>query len=238
MRLNNYEYYTNKKLLKNISCIYNLTHVELPNNISSLLTLGLNFIPTPNSPNEVERVGDFDNFSKKLRTAVRLRNRPPRPKHPFRTTSTWSPPPSNIPELEQYISLTKELLLAETHITHSSNLSPELWDTLKALEKRTEFVIKKADKGACIVIENRSDYIEKGLSHLADRRTYKPLEYDPTTHLSEQILAYITNLKSLGYIDEITATFLEPTNEVRTQQLYFLKKIHKNPFFKIQNETT
>ena len=101
-------------------------------------------------------------------------------------------------------------------------------DALISLKERDDLVIKKADKGACIVIEKMSAYIENGLNHLADERTYRPLDCDPTEHLCEQIVAYITNLANLGYIDETTEKFLRPVTEVRTQ-LYFFENDPQKP---------
>ena len=52
---------------------------------------------------------------------------------------------------------------------------------------------------------------------------------DPTEHMSESIGRFIDDLYSQNYIDRHTYLFLKPPNTPRTQRLYFLKKIHKNP---------
>ena len=36
-------------------------------------------------------------------------------------------------------------------------------------------------------------------------------------------------MKEAGYIDTYTHAYLLPTDKVRTQRMYFLKKLHKNP---------
>ena len=73
-------------------------------------------------------------------------------------------------------------------------------------------VIKKADKfkGSCIVVQDRITYISEGKVHLADTSTY---------------------MLDSGYIDKYmyTHTYLCPPEKVRTQLMYFLKKLHKTP---------
>ncbi len=36
-------------------------------------------------------------------------------------------------------------------------------------------------------------------------------------------------MKEAGYIDTYTYDYLHPSDKVRTQRMYFLKKLHKNP---------
>ena len=49
------------------------------------------------------------------------------------------------------------------------------------LTKDDTIVIVPADKGKCLVMLNAVDYEEKCKSQLSDRKTYKPLRYNPTS---------------------------------------------------------
>ena len=89
--------------------------------------------------------------------------------------------------------------------------------------------IKKADKGSCIVVEDTTNYIDNGLSHLQDASIYRQLLGDPTEHKSESISRFIDDLYSQNYIDRHTHLFLKPPNTPRTQRLYFQRKYTKIP---------
>ena len=50
------------------------------------------------------------------------------------------------------------LELAETSLGYS-NISKEEWQAMRALANDRSIVIKKADKGSCVVVWDRIDYI-------------------------------------------------------------------------------
>ena len=86
-----------------------------------------------------------------------------------------------------------------------------------------------AEKGSCIVVQDRFAYISEGSLHLADASTYKPLDYDPTSSIAKNIGELVNSMKELGYLDTYTHAYMLPLEKVRTQSMYFLKKIHKTP---------
>ena len=92
-------------------------------------------------------------------------------------------------------------------------------------------VIKKADKGSGIVVEDREQYIKDGLDHLLDETIYERVDTDPTKPLAQAINDHTYSMYQEGIIDPHTKTYLtlDIDPPPRTQQLYFLKKIHKNP---------
>ena len=109
------------------------------------------------------------------------------------------------------------------------NITPAEVKALKNLQRNTNIIVKRADKGSCVVIENKSDYIKNGLQHLQDIETYRQLQGDPTTILAENITTYLQKIHDQGHIDQYTKNFLTPPEITKTQRLYFLKKIHKHP---------
>ena len=112
-----------------------------------------------------------------------------------------------------------------------SNLSKDERKALKELALDNSLVIKNADKGSGVVVENFDCYIKNGLEHLSDRNIYEQIAEDPTVSLGLAINKFIAHIAKKGVIDNITKQYLTfPVDSLpRTQQLFFLKKIHKNP---------
>ena len=150
---------------------------------------------------------------------------------PFRLKSNYVPPVSANAKLEDYIhSLKIEAAEIQPTRTTFQNLSAQQRQALRDLSGNRDLVINKADKGSTIVILDREDYIAKGLRHLSDQETYKRLSEDTTKEVSEKVVSTIRTMYQNGIIDQKTAEYLLPANPVRTQEIYFLTKIHKNPF--------
>ena len=82
-------------------------------------------------------------------------------------------------------------------------------------------MIKKADKGGAIVIQNRTDYITEGERQLADGKFYKVLDDDV------KIKKQLDMMYQRGEITKKVKDFQNLENP-RTSELYLLPKIHKN----------
>ena len=54
-----------------------------------------------------------------------------------------------------------------------SNLSKEEWKAVRSLTDDRSIVIKKADKGSCIVVCDRYDYLLEAEKQLGDNSIYK-----------------------------------------------------------------
>jgi len=52
------------------------------------------------------------------------------------------------------------------------NQTKKEFTALQHLSKRRDIIIKKVDKGNCIVVEDTETYIANGENHLSDKRTY------------------------------------------------------------------
>ena len=208
--------------------ITNLSSHSLDKASLGILSKGLSFVPTPNPPSLDLLQEDFQTFSRSLRLTHFFWNSTPTPRHPFKPKSSWQPPPSSNPNVEQYISLTTSALSSIPTRNIHPIIQPAERRALQQLRHRKDLTIKQADKGSGIVIKDTS-YILNGLTHLEDTTIYQKLEGDPTPHVSEHIGAFIDNLLERNYIDKHTHTFLKPPAQPRTQRLYFLKKIPKNP---------
>lgn len=213
--------------------IVNLSSHTLTNAQRQVLDKGLGFVPA------VWDLPDYETSLSRFSRAVRLQDfflepdqdePSPQPKQPpFRPKSVWMPPPA-APDAEAYLQqLEAELGNIRTR-PHVDNLTKAHQIALKELQA-LNIVIRSADKGSCIVLEDKQDYVRNGKSHLCDANIYQEVPGgDPTGSLTTAINEYAAGLKQRGYLSQDMTTFLttDPT-KVRTQQLYFLCKIHKTP---------
>ena len=79
-----------------------------------------------------------------------------------------SPKVSN-PKLGEYIE--KTLAEEPEENTPKPKLLKKKMKILEELGKTVDLVIKKADEGSCIVVQDRSTYVAEGKSHLANTST-------------------------------------------------------------------
>ena len=88
-------------------------------------------------------------------------------------------------------------------------------------------MIKKADKGSNVVVQNRTDYINEGLRQLSDQKFYRLQEESLTEHHNSLIKKAIDEMVCTKEISSKTADYLFIDNP-RTAKFYLLPKIHKN----------
>ena len=95
-----------------------------------------------------------------------------------------------------------------------------------SLRKRTDIVIKPADKGSAMVIMSRKDHEAKVMDYLNNGNFYRKLQEDLTKQFLEEITTSLTDLLNRQVIDREVWDFLRP-KQVRTARFYILPKIHK-----------
>ena len=232
-KLNNATYYA--KHSQNCKNYYQ-THIV---NLSSysptlpelcILSKGLNFIPTPSPSSDSSLFHDaMQKFTRSLRLIYFFRNskKLPSKKHPFKPPSMWNPPKASN-DIEQYIHKTSSNP-PTCNLKTICNISKQERKAIHSLKNNQHIIIKKADKGSSIVIQDKDTYIQEGMKHLGDPKTYTELRGDPTNKVAQQINTYIDKIYCRGYIDEYTKTYLQTPTPCRTHRMYFLTKIHKNP---------
>lgn len=209
--------------------ITNLSSKHLSSTEVEVLSKGLKFIPS--SKTNSDKLSDsLSSFERQNRLRYFFRDHAPLPPHPFRGKSAWIPPRAS-PHIEAYLDRVRSQSTALPPQQFSYNLSSKEQQVLKSLASDDTLVIKSADKGSGIVVEDKEGYIAAGLEHLSDTSIYEEIELDPTHKLAQGINTYVKGMLDKGIIDNITKNYLTfpDDNPPRTQQLYFLKKIHKNP---------
>ena len=143
--------------------------------------------------------------------------------------SAWIPEAGVNQHLDEFCaSITNHIALIPQR-TDKDNLSPDertaLKDFIKNINK--DIVIRPADKGGALVIQDRADYISACDSLLSDENFYKPLHYDPTQEISKKLsvllksLISVFRLENLIFIQDLQNRF--PV----AGRFYTLPKIHK-----------
>ena len=209
--------------------ITNLSSIELSVSEKKVLSKGLSFVPTVSSKTEATKQS-FERFQRSNRLKFFFRDSGPQQVHPFRKKSTWDPPPAS-PHIEAYLRRIEAGVCTMPKRHYQYNLTRIERTALNSLSKNQDLIIKKADKGSGIVVEDRLGYIRDGEQHLADSCIYEKINLDPTESLTEAVDQLVRQLHGKGVIDTVTKDYLSfgTARVPRTQQLYFLKKIHKNP---------
>jgi hypothetical protein len=209
--------------------ITNLSSRKLNDIEVKVLSKGLTFVPCT-IINKENLSASLTRFERSNRLRYYFRNSAPLLPHPFRKKSAWIPPPAS-PAIEAYLKRVRAQVNHLEPKPYTYNLTRKEKSTLQELARDHTLVIKAADKGSGIVVEDRDRYIQAGLDHLSDDKIYEATESDPTLPLVDAIDKYVSHMYNKGIVDSITRDFLTFPKEPkpRTQQGYFLKKIHKNP---------
>ncbi|XP_071986734.1 uncharacterized protein [Engystomops pustulosus] len=150
----------------------------------------------------------------------------------LRNKSTYMPP-KNSHAVETFVSLVERDVTQFRHNINtnrmhaSNNLSSTDKTALLHLMSNREIIIKPADKGGAVVIQDKNKYINEILSQLSDTTIYHKLERNPTGRITTAIQKTLDKYNTLGIIDWDVRTFLTKINPI-TPVIYTLPKIHKN----------
>ena len=143
----------------------------------------------------------------------------------FKNPSNWNPPG---PPILEYMCFLNENSLQNTPLTEHkrANLRKTEFEALKTLSNNKDIIIKKADKGSAVVIQNRTDYIQEGLRQLNDKNFYRQVDFDLTDKHSDLVRTKVNDMLNSGEISPKCANYLVIDNP-RTANFYLLPKIHK-----------
>ena len=102
---------------------------------------------------------------------------------------------------------------------------------MRALANDRSIVIKKADKGSCVVVWDRNDYIAEAEKQLSDENIYKDINFkdEILQELADNSNKLFRNLKTKGSITEKELKYfpIEFKKATNLGKLYLLPKIHK-----------
>lgn len=211
------------------SSVLNLSSSPLNSAQNDLLSLGLNFIRSPNQIHSSELTDSLFSFTRRLKLIYQFRNSKRTPL-PFLPPSTYTPHPSLFPP--SLLSIFSEFSDITNHtpiISEFSNLPPHLCTALRTLSSQDFFIIKPADKGSCVVIQDRSNYIREGIRQLSVARHYSLLPGPLHLTTIPKVNRILQSLKKEKFLSSKQLQYLSPPPEPRPRIFYTLPKIHKDP---------
>ena len=111
-----------------------------------------------------------------------------------------------------------------------SNLTSSQYQALVDLRKDKSIIINTADKGSCVTVMSTHQYLEEGHKHLAQTHLYEHLNQDYTKHLAIEINQKLKALHQNKLLSDLQYSSLRKNpDDVRSQLLYFIRKVHKSP---------
>ena len=232
-----HKYNTDHSRMKGYFCsdtVFNLSNKVLTEDEIKVLEKGLDFAPIQRKVNEPELRQDFENFCRHMRIKWHFRNEPSdnfseRPA--FSPESSWKPPLGH-PNLEMFLSqVENELYEMTKEPTCYSNFSHKEWRAIRTLAGDRSIVIKKADKGSCIVVWDRADYLREAEKQLSDKKVYQKVQFKKQMlpNLVDTSNNFFRALKTKGFIAEKELKYFtyQCKNACNLGKMYLLPKIHK-----------
>ena len=226
----------NNKFLNLYFGVVNLSNRNLSLDELHVLGNGLKFCPTPPMYDHGDLKESIDKFfrsasltlffSKEDDSTADEVKRPTGYSHPdLKLPSRFNPPmPSMLEHI--YQNLLEKILSHCPNRLRDRNLTQNQYSIIERLADDTSIVIKKADKGSNIVIQNRLDYIKEGIRQLSDSKFYTKCKEDLTMKHYHMVQDVVLDLFNKKYISEQTYKFLT-TGGKRTSVFYLLPKIYK-----------
>ena len=188
--------------------VHNLSSITLDKTLLEVLSLGPKFCVPHRKASQLELEIQFENLYDQLSDLT-----------PLAETSVEQLKSTLVSSCYQYLNYkprTKHLL-TKRHL-----------EALKNLQSNQEILLSKPDKGAGIVLMNKSDYISKMNTILADQTKFLKMvkEKDKTHIIEKSISKTLISMKQSGYIDSNTFARIQPKGSV-IPRLYGLPKVHK-----------
>ena len=136
------------------------------------------------------------------------------------------PSPHRDPALDTFLDAVEHDLFNVAPALARDNLTTRERDALKRLCRRTNNIIKSADKGSAAVVMDHNWYIDECSRQLNDSKFYKTLDKDITTDIKKRIRFYVERMHRGKIIDDHTKRFFILTDP-KPGRFYILPKIHK-----------
>ncbi|MCP4351129.1 MAG: hypothetical protein GY795_37160 [Desulfobacterales bacterium] len=130
----------------------------------------------------------------------------------------------------------KDIALSSFHVYNSSQkpsvLTKSEQKALRELSKNENLIIQKSDKGNCVVLIDRADYVTKMEDILSDTSKFRRLTFNPgkeynfIVNLEKKMRRFLYSLVKKNVLSEQTFAKIAPTGS-SPGILYGLGKVHK-----------
>lgn len=146
----------------------------------------------------------------------------------FKPKSTFSPSTLNA-SINTFCRVVEQEVLTKSNrpFKIQDNLSENERKALTELMNDKDLMIKPADKGSGIVIQDTNKYEAEILTQLSNKKFYKRLKSDPTGTFQKEVRAYLDVAKEKNWISKAQYDFLYCQHPVRPV-FYTLPKVHKS----------
>ncbi|XP_078520215.1 uncharacterized protein LOC144784978 [Lissotriton helveticus] len=212
--------------------VINISNHNLDEEEIKVLSRGLSYVPTA-PPNTFLLKTELYRFFRKIRLRYYFRNQTTRQRSSItglREPSTFFPPTyamsHKILAFEEIVTFAVDRTLDQRKFVRL-NLPKTEKKALMELCNNKELVIKPADKGGAIVIQDLCKYKEEIYRQLSDGVSYQLLSTDPSRELATTILAATQKGLDAGFLSEQEFKFLNQKFP-RLATIYTLPKVHKN----------
>ena len=179
--------------------VLNLAGKTVDKNVTSLLNLGPNFVPTPKSIPHMEIITSIESQALKLESSKKDRS---------------------AENLRQTVS---KILSKTIGMKQRDNLSKVQRAALKQLKNDKQMKVYPFDKGIRFSLLNDIESISKTEEHLGKS---KIIDCDPTNLLTEKFQTHLQKLKKEGKFDKKTHSLIYPSDCI-PHRLYGTLKAHK-----------
>lgn len=98
---------------------------------------------------------------------------------------------------------------------------------IDALKQNKDIIIRKADKGGSLVIQNRDEYLSEARRLLGDTQTYAVLKRDPTLEYTKELKILLDDALSKEVLTKNEYLFLY-NRHAATPHFYHIPKVHKS----------
>ena len=210
--------------------IMNLSNKNISPHTITILSKGLNYIPTPKPTPYSSIYTSFLNYRRNMYNRYLFGNTVGNTKHPFKLPTNFTAPIPDNSNLQEYISNVYYDIKADYHTTMKcppTNITKHEIQSLHQLKTDNDLIVKPADKGGAIVIWPKDSYLKEAYRQLNDSNHYRKIPHDPTPEILTETKKLAYNLYKSKIIDNTTYKFLTTDTRARTPHLYLLPKIHK-----------
>ncbi|XP_072166479.1 uncharacterized protein [Diadema setosum] len=209
--------------------VINLSSYELIQEEKETLQLGLSYCP-PQPLDGIRLCQDTADFNRRIKLREFFSdndnnaNKQPNKLHkPSTAKVKWTPPPGRNSHIDAFTSNVQRHLnnfLRDVRQPELSKTDKIRRESIKSLKNNNEIIIKPADKGGAVVIQNFQDYHSEAVRQLSDNNYYEPLSEDPTDKFRE---------KATECVKHLTGNNISLPEKTRVSQFYLLPKVHKLP---------
>jgi len=213
--------------------VLNISKRKLNEAEVSLLSKGLKFVPTPRFVDKAVLKHDLEQLGRKLRLAWFFRDdERDFVYNSFKKRSNFNPK-NRDPAIEIYLSrLEEEILKINTNI-RNHNITREERKAIDSLRNDTSIIIKEADKGSCVVVWDRDDYLKEAGKQLGDEKVYEHLNEDAVSPLIKVVKSCISNIDKRGDISRETLDYFLVNNRDLAVSIYYQKFINDCKMFRV-----